>query len=181
MHLRLVALAVALSASSSLAAPQLLDDTPTQRAGWLLAQAGAPMDTTGELAAIDARIAQLLAGRPSNSRIAVGVVLTVLGGLGTVGGGLLFFLFFNPGNLEMLVAVLVGLPLALLGIALLIPGIVMWASGIGGQQETDEAVARLRARRQQLLDSTPRPLPPPPPMPQVWRGGPEPRLTVAAF
>lgn len=181
MDLRLVALAVALSASSSLAAPHLLDDAPTQRSGWLLAQAGAPMDTTSELAAIDARIAQLLASRPSDGRIAAGVVMTVLGGLGAVGGGLLFFFFFNPGNLEMLVAVLVGLPLALVGIALLIPGMVMWVSGTGGQHETDEAVARLRARRQQLLDSMPQPLPAPPPMPQVWRGGPEPRLTLAAF
>lgn len=184
MSPRLFCLVFALAASASWASPRLLDDdAPAPGRGWLLAQAGVPPTgmPTQELQAIDARIAQLLSNRPSKGRVAVGVVMTVLGGLSTVAGAIIFVVGVSVGQWALLVSIFVGLPLVGLGLGLLIPGIVMWTSGVAGQREADREIEALRAQRQQLLESQPQPLPLPPPVPQVWRSAPAPAMTVAVF
>lgn len=182
MRAPLLVLAVLCLPSVALASPGRLGGA--RHAGWLVAQA--PMAAPGvnaELLAIDQRIAELLRDRPTAGRVNAGVVLTAGGALTLAGGAGLFIAFLSAGAWGALVAIIIGIPVMVVGAALLIPGIVLWVTGLSGQREADAELATLRARRDQLITPAPAPGPnvPPETIPQVWRDGPKSALALVRF
>lgn len=185
---RLALVLVLCGAAHAVAGPRLLaDDAPrAPRQGWLLAQGPGPSSVQAELFTIDKRIAELTSERPTSGRIAAGVVLTALGAPTTVGGAVIMAVFLSAGGWAGLVAILVGVPVTVLGLGMLIPGLVLWLGGAASRAEVDEELSRLRARRAQLL-APQAPAPTPPPLeapayiPQVWVRPPTPALTLARF
>lgn len=185
----LVVLAVLFLPGVALAAPGLLDgsdapERPASRAGWLVAQSPAPSPAvSAELIEIDQRIAEVMRDRPTTARVTAGVALTALGGVTLAGGAAVFIAFLSLGGWGAAVAILFGLPVMLVGVGLLIPGIVLWVTGLSGQRDADEELATLRERRARLISSPPAADPnvPPETIPQVWRDGPRPGLALARF
>lgn len=185
----LVVLVVLCLPGVALAAPGLLDgsdapERPASHAGWLVAQASSPSpEVSDELMAIDQRIAQVLRERPTDGRVTTGAVLTVGGGLVLAAGTGVFLAFLSAGGWAVFMAVFVGLPMLVLGVFVLIPGLVLWVTGLSGRREADKELTRLRARRAELLSppEAPEPNVPPETIPQVWRGAPPPAFTLARF
>lgn len=183
MSPRLVALALACLPTLAVATPRLLDDDASRgRHGWLLAQAPtAAPGVSAEVAAIDQRVAELLRERPSPERVTAGKVLTGIGSVVLVASTISFIALWVAGSWAQLGAAFISGPLMVVGLALLVTGVVMWATGVSGQHAADEELATLRARREALLNATPPSPPEPAPfVPQVWRG-PAAAFTVARF
>lgn len=189
MRALFVVLAVLGLPGVALAAPGLLDGSdapvrPASHTGWLVAQAPSPSPAvSAELMAIDQRIALVIHERPTDGRVATGAVLTVGGGLLLAAGAGVFFAFLSAGGWAVFTAVLVGLPMMVLGLGVFIPGLVLWVTGLSGRREADEELARLRARRAELISppAAPEPNVPPETIPQVWRDAPPPGFTLARF
>lgn len=183
MSPRLAALALGCLPTLALATPRLLDDdVPRTRHAWLLAQAPAASPAvSAEVAAIDQRLAEVLRDRPSSARVSAGRAITVVGTLVLVGGATSFFVFWAVAGRSGLGALLIGVPLMVVGFGLMLAGIIVWATSLSVLQSTDEEVARLRERREALLNAPPpTPTEPGPYIPQVWRGPAAP-FTVARF
>lgn len=151
----------------------------------MLAQApGASPAEDPELVAIDRRIAELLATRPTDGRVEAGALMTVFGGLAFIGGGAAFAALVSNGTINaVFLALVIGVPVMVVGLGLLIPGVLLWVTGRTGQRRADEELAALRAQRAQLLGDSPRPGPnvPSAPVPETWREAPRPAFTLARF